>query len=232
MSETPSHRDRSVLALIARLRGIRAETLIRYAPFMGLSVDAARKLLERLCDQGFLAASPLPRGSRIFRLSSKGVASTGAPPAYASSPSAGIAAEMLAVSALAWRTEEYLFPTKAELEELLVRLVPSPEKPKLTGRFVLKLAVANTEDGGSASELHLHAFIAELRPADDLARRAGVVLDNLQRHEAFQDLIQARLLGVTIVVPSRGVRASFIAKPFKCETSLVVVEDLQDLLAH
>ena len=186
------------LATIARVRGVRAETLLHFPQLKSdRSADAARKPLERLCDQGFLAASSLPRGSRLFRLSSKGVAVTGAPPAYANSPSSGIAAEMLAVSTLAWRMEEFLFLTKPELDELLSKIAPDAEKPRHAGRFVLRPAKTA---GGEAPELHLHAFMAELRPAEDLARRAGVVLDNLRRSPIFRDLIRAgQLLKIEVL---------------------------------
>lgn len=229
MSENLGSRDKIRLATIARIRGVRAKTLLNYPQLKTeRSEDAARKPLERLCDQGFLAASSLPRGSRLFRLSTKGVALTGAPPAYAASPSAGIAAEMLAVSALAWQTEEFLFPTRAEVEELLASFAPDAEKPKVTSRFVLRRVAT---DSGEV-ELPLHAFMAELRPADELARRAGVVLGGLRRSTVFRDLLQAGLLGLTIAVPSRGVKASLSSKPFETETSIVVVEELQDLVAH
>jgi hypothetical protein len=228
MSESLSSRDRIRLATIARIRGVRAERLINYPQLkFEKSADAARKPLERLCAQGFLAASALPRGLRLFRLSSKGVAVTGAPPAYAASPSTGIAAEMLGVSALAWQTEEFLFPTKAELEELVATLAPAEENPKLTSRFVLRPVIKCGE-----TELHLHAFMAELRPASDLARRVGVVLSNLRSSAVFRDLLHLGLLGFTIVVPSRGVKSSLERNSFEVETSIVVVEELQDLIAH
>ena len=233
MSESFSSRDKITLHTIARVRGVRAETLLHYLQLKaGRSAEATRKQLERLCASGFAAASALPRGSRLFRLSRKGVALTGAPAAYAGSPSTGIAADMIAVSSLAWRTDEFLFPTKTELEELLAGLAPDSEKPKPAVRFVLRPVKADGDNGRSSAVLHLHAFMAELRPADDLARRAGVVLDGLRRSAVFRDLIQARLLGFTIAVPSRGVKASLEGKPFEIETSIVVVEELQDLIAH
>jgi hypothetical protein len=232
MSEKLSSRDLAVLFIIARTRGARAKTIARHPLFKTESADAVRKRLERLCDQGFLVASKLPRGPQIFRLSQKGVALTGAPAAYANSPSAGIAADMIAVSELCLQ-EECLFPTRAELEELFAEIASDSERPRLAGRFVLRLVnTAGGDRSGASSELHLHAFLAELRTADDLARRAGVVIDSLRRSPVFRDLIQANLLGLTICAPSRGVKASLEARIFPVETSVVVVEELQDLIAH
>jgi hypothetical protein len=230
MSESWSSRDKKTLATLERLRGARAETLLNYPCLKPLpSGEAARKQLERLRDQGLLASSPLPRGSALFRLSRKGVALTGAPPAYASSPSTGIAAEMLAVSALAWRTDEFLFLTKSEMEALLAGLTSDPEPPKVSGRFVLR-PVKTAGDNPPVSELRLHAFLAEMRPAEELVKRASVIVQNLKRGHIFAELIQARLLGLTIAVPSRGVKTSLTGKPFEIETSIVIVEELQDLM--
>ncbi len=232
MRKKLSSLDLAALAIIARSRGARAEKVARHPLFKTESIDAVRKRLERLCDQGLLVASKLPRGPQIFRLSHEGVALTGAPAAYANSPSAGIGADMIAVSELCLH-EGFIFLTKAELEELLAKLAPDSERPRLTGRFVLRLVkAADGNSSASSSELHLHAFLAELRPADDLARRAGVVIDSLRRSPVFRDLIQTNLLGLTLAVPSRGVKASLEAKSFAVETSIVVVEELQDLIAH
>jgi hypothetical protein len=231
MSESLSHRDKITLATIARVRGIRAETLLNYPQLKSeRSPDAVRKQLERLCDHGFLAASPLPRGPRLFRLSSKGVALTGAPPAYANSPSVGIGAEMLAVSALAWRTDEFLFPTKGELEGLLSSSESDSVKPRLTSRFVLRPVTAGGIKAGSTSELHLHAFMAELRPAEELAKRIEIIVQQSGRSTVLAGLIQSGLFGVTAALPSRGVKASLETKSFAVETALVVVEELQDLI--
>jgi|ERR1041385_1484752 hypothetical protein len=231
MSESLSSRDKTTLATFARVRGARAETLLKYPCLKpARSADAARKQLERLCDQGSLAASALPRGSRLFRLSSKGVALTGAPAAYATSPSAGIAAEMIAVSTLAWR-DEFLFPTKAELDDLLAELARGSEWPKHNGRFVLR-PVTTAGPNGPVTEFRLNAFLAELRPADELVKRAGVIVQNLSRSILFAELIQARLLGLTIAVPSHGVKTSLAGKLPEAEASIVVVEELQDIIAH
>ena len=233
MSENLSHRDQTTLAVLARVRGARAETLLNYSQLKSeRSADAARKHLERLCDQGFLAASALPRGSRLFRLSSKGVALTGAPPAYANSPSTGIAAEMLAVSTLAWRMEEFLFPTKAELEELLGSSGPDSSKPRLTSRCVLRPVKTDGDNTGAASELHFHAFLAELRPVEEMAKRIEIIIQQASRSAVLAGLIQTGLFGVTAAVASRGVKATLEGKTFAVQTSLVVVEELQDLIAR
>jgi hypothetical protein len=233
MSESLSHRDKTTIATVGRVRGTRAETLLQYAQLKtARSADAARKQLERLCAQSYLAASPLPRGSRLFRLSNKGVVITGAPPAYANSPSTGIAAEMLAVSALAWQTEEFLFLTKSEVEDLLGNSGPDSAMPRLTSRFVLRPVKADGDEAGAVSELHLHAFLAELRPADELARRVEVIFQQATRNPLLAVLIQVGLFGVTVAVPSPGVKASLKARIFPFETSVVVVEDIQDLVAH
>src|SRR5262245_55281161 len=121
MKEALTTFDKAVLETLLRTRGLQVATARRFQKLSGIkSGEAIRKRFERLRDTGYLASSKLPSGRQLFRLSEKGVNATGAPRAWANSPTTTIAAEMLSVSSFAWNTDEFLFLTRAEVEKLIL----------------------------------------------------------------------------------------------------------------
>src|SRR5262245_1211526 len=117
-----SAKEQEVLNLVSRVRVIRLKEVKHYG-FSACSDEALRKLFERICKKGFLAASILPSGEHIFRMSKRWARLMEVPASWANSPSDGVAAEALSVSALAWKKEEYLFLKPIEFKGLVSELV-------------------------------------------------------------------------------------------------------------
>lgn len=232
MNPTLSPQDEALLDVLARVRAMLSETAVQYGSLRAPSADAMRKRMERLCEKGLLASSLLPSGRQLYRLSAKGVRATGAPSVWAGSPSLGVAAEALSVSAVAWKTEEFVFPKRIELEKLLGELASGP--PKVTiparlhaSRFVLRRGKSSDATG---AEWHLNYWLAEQRTAEELRRRCQVVMQNLRTVPALAELMAADLLGVTIAVPSEGVRATIKTDGLPVPAEVLVVAELNHLL--
>jgi hypothetical protein len=233
MKDGLSKWDQNLLFLLARVRGLRPDTANKFRHLqLQAGVQAVEKRMVRLCEKGFLARSAVPRGRQLFRLSHRGVRLTGARPAFASCPSTDIAAEMLSLSCVAARSDEYLVLTKEESDRTLNELFNECETPKLIGRLVLRFA-PNTHNSSERAnrETCLHQWLAELRPANELQRRVETIVANLSRNRVFADLISARVFGITIAVPNKAVKQSFESKTLSIETNLLVVTELQDLFA-
>lgn len=237
MKKNLSNIDMLVLEIVTRLRGVRAETLVHLAKFADITVEALRKRMERLCETGYLAASALPVGQKIFRLTAKGTKLLGAPACFANSPSTNIAVEILSVSFLACQSGEFVFPKRLEFDALLSELSkvadvepPAAKALPTTGRFCIRQASRKDEQGQTISESQLLFLISELRPADQLVKRAEVVLQNLSRTHVFSSLISVGLLGVAIVVPTEGVKATLEKMHLPSGTAIQVVPAIQDVV--
>jgi hypothetical protein len=229
-NESLSTWDVALLHILARVRGLRPETAFKYSKLkIPGGAEAVRKRMERLCNKGFLAKSPLPRGGQIFRLSHKGVRLTGAPPAFANSPSLCIAAEMLSVSAFGY-ADEFLFLTATERDALMADCAKDSEG-KLTGRFLLRSLTSSSVAVGPSLGTHLHLWLAEVRPAEELAKRVDTIVQKLNQVPVCAEFIRTGIFGITIAVPSRGVKAALDGRKFPVPTAAVVVDELQDLIA-
>lgn len=229
MNETLTPIDRKLLELCARTRCLWPEILVAYSWLkLSGSVDAIRKRLERLCDKGFLAQSKLPNGLRVFRLSLKGVSVVGAPQSFATSPTLGIAVEMLSVATFAAKPEEFLFPTNEEMDSVLSELTGGKTALRVPGRFMLRLSKSSA--GSTKTEARLHYWLAEPpKPADKVAKRVQVVFDKLTQNNVIGELVTLGLFGFTIVVPSEGFRATLNTYRFPTEIEVVVLPALQTL---
>jgi hypothetical protein len=231
VKELLSTLDSLILAILAVVRGVCAETLSRYRDLRDAGgAEAIRKRLERLAQRGYVANSSLPSGRRIYRLSHRGVRVTGAPSAFATNPSANILAEMVSVSACAWKSEEFDFLTLERRDSLLRQITGKSDHGNVSGRLLLRKIKLEATSDHQASEWHLHYWLAELRTADELTKRINVILQNLSRTPIFEELIAAGIFGVTIACPSPGAKASLEAKSFGVETTVVVIEELQHLV--
>jgi hypothetical protein len=232
MSNSLSQIDRSILSFASRVRGFRVRTAYRHSDFKDVgSEEAFRKRIERLCSDGYLASSKLPRGQQIYRLSKKGVEVVAAPPSYSSQPSLNIAAGMLSGSHLALKSEEFIFLSQFELNELLHKLGAGQPPPKTTISLSLRKIAPNDSTGTCEPETHLHALISELRTADELAARAKTVFEKLMQTTLFSELHKAQLFGITICVPTGAFKTAMQSKNLPVGTLVEVVEDLQDLIA-
>jgi len=227
---TPKTIDEILIDLTARTRGIRAETASRYPQLKKAGNPAAiGKRMDRQCEKGVLASSPLPKGPKIYRLSNKGVRLTGSPSCWASAPTTSIAAEMLSVGCLGLMSAEYVFPTHSELRSLLANLTNEPLPARLPGRFVLRSGPISSSDI-QKSEMHVHALLSELRPADHLKKRVEIIVENLGHTKVFAELIELHLFGVTVAVPNAVVKNTLGTQTFPVPTNVVVIEELQDLI--
>lgn len=231
MNEMLTPLDMIILLLCACTRGMWPEMAVRYGCLKAASnPEAIRKRMERLCDKGFLAHSKLPSGLRIFRLTHKGVALMNAPKAFASSPTLGIAVEMLSVASFAAKSEEFVFPTHEEMNAVLSELTGTNITLKVPGRFVWRFSGPAPDT--AKSDVCFHYWLAEPpRPADKLAKRVQVVFEKLIQNKAIADLVELGLFGFTVVVPSEGFRATFNTYRFPVETDTVVLPLLQPLFA-
>jgi hypothetical protein len=173
-----------------------------------------------------LIASKLPRGSQLYRLSRKGAAHVGAPPAWTSF-SESIAAEGLATSALGCQPDTIVL-TRSESTELFRTLSNGTEEPKIIGRVILR-QIQST--GETRFETHIHTLLAELRTPEQLAARIAIIVRNLARSQLLAELIEAKLFGVTVAVASNGAKKALETKTFPVETLIEVIEDLQDVIA-
>jgi len=219
--------DKAMLQILLRTRGMDVRTAQRYlAPGDTRSEDALRKNFERLRDSGYIAGSKLPSGRQMFRLSHKGVKLVGAPAAWAARLTASIAAEMISISAVAWNRDEFLFLTQAELSALLQELQPRCEVSRLPGRFLLRSAKDSETESNT---FRLNYWMCEIRPAESLRRRVQVVAENLARNAVFAELMSTRQFGMSIAVPSLGVKASLEQGDFPVDSEVLVVEELQEL---
>jgi len=227
MNPEPSALENPMLPILSVVRGLLPEIGARYERLRGATPEAIRKRLEREAAKGLLSTSNLPSGRQVFRLSRLGVQQTGAPPSWAASPTPGILAEMLSVSAVAWNTAEYRFPRRSDFQELVKDLggadVQIPAR-LATSRFVLR-----TLKNGQEEETRLEYWLAELRPAEDLAKRAEIVAKNLKSTPPFAKLAQLGLLGISIPVPSDGVRATLSTHRLSLPTNIVVVQEMNHL---
>lgn len=195
------------------------------------SEEAFRKRIERLCKDGYLACSKLPRGQQIYRLSKKGVELVGAPPSYSSQPTLNLAAEGLSASFLAVKSKAFVFPTPSGLTELLQKLGFGDKPPKISVRLLLRKTAENEKTSFPEPETHLHALISELRTADQLTARAKTIFDKLMLITLFSELHNAQVFGITVCVPTEAFKTSMLSKDLPSGTMVEVIEDLQDLIA-
>lgn len=231
VSERLSRDDKAILAILTRSRAIGPEAARKFGEVKHLSVEALRKRLSRLTASGFLAASKLSDGRLIYRLSHKGVRITGAPPAWAASPSAAILAEALSVVAFAHRTDEFFFLTKAELYLLFRDFLTVTDPPRTIGRFLLRRVHTKDETGKVSVESHLHLWLAEPKPIEELIRRIEVILQHLERTPILRELIENQLLGFTIVVPTKEAKMHLKARTLPTEAVIEVCEELQQFIS-
>jgi hypothetical protein len=231
MQRSAKNLEIEILKVLTRTRGVRLDLLMKFNRVVaGRSQEALRKHLERMCVKGLLAKSAMPSGSQLFRFSKKGSQTVGAPASWAQSPSSGVVSEIVSVCAVAGDTDKYLFLTREESQKTLSALGHVGEIPKLPGRLVFRSVELRDETGRINCETHLKLWISELRPPEHLAKRVHIIAENLQRHAVFARLIEARVFGLTLAVPSLGVKASLEILPFPVPTEICVVEELQSLL--
>jgi hypothetical protein len=220
-----------LLEFLPRVRGVTIDLLATHPKVKNVVTrDAVRKHAERTCEKGILACSPLPGGGSILRLSHHGVRLTGAPKAWAASPTAGIASEMIAASTLALKAD-FEFPTCAEVHSLLDELSKNCDQPRLQGRLLFRTFAANSDSSDKEPETRLHYLLAELRTPENLQKRVEVVVENLKRTKLIAELIELGLFGITVAVPSAGAKTALETKSFPVETSVVIVEELKALVA-
>ncbi len=231
MKEPLSPADIIILETVGRTRGLTVETALAYRLLKAMgNAEALRKRMERLCEKGFLAHSKLPNGLRVFRLTHKSVPLMNAPKAYASSPTAGIAVEMLSVASFAAKADEFVFPTSQEADAVFSELVGAPTSLKVPGRFALRFSKSATD--AAQSEVQIHYWLAEPpKPADKIAKRVQVVFEKLRQTKLVADLIELGLFGFTVVVPSEGVRATLKTYRFPVQTEVVVLSMLQTFVS-
>jgi hypothetical protein len=136
---------------------------------------------------------------------------------------------MLSVSAFGWRTDEFLFLTASERDAIFDELAKGCAG-KVTGRLLLRSKLPPSVTFGS-TERHIHQWLAELRPAAELAKRVAIIVQKVNQLSLFNDFISTGVFGVTVAVPSSGVKAALDAHVLPVVTETVVVEELQDLIA-
>jgi hypothetical protein len=221
--------EQALLNTLARVRGLRPEMSLKYPQLRGVrSLEAARKRFERMEIKGLLAKSNLPTGPQIFRLSRRGVQLTGAPSSFADAPTQSVAYEMIAVSACGWRNTEFLFLTRQELVDVCTNLHPGFAMERFPGRFLLRTGTRHgNESELAAAETHLHFWIAEFKPAEQLARRIEVASQQLAKSSPFfAQAFRSGVMGISVAVPTAGVKATLKRSPFKIEVSIEVVQEL------
>lgn len=211
-----------ILEILARVRGARVDSLLQYSPLKKAGTsETLRKRCDRLVAKGWLSKSSLPGGSQLFRLSKKGAKLTGAPDSYAETPTAAIAYEMLATSSCAWRTDEFQFLTRQEFDALCVELFPGFSMERHQGRFLLRRA------SSQLSEAHLHFWLAEFKPAAQLAARVVAIINALTKTSPlFSELNRRGLFGISIPVPTEGVAETLRLKALPTNISIVIVPEL------
>lgn len=235
MQEALNSYDQAVCKTLARVRGLRPETALKYQKLKAvMTVGATRKRFDRLVEKGLAAKSNLPAGPQIYRSSRKGVQLTGAPSSFADAPTEAVAYDMVATSSCGWRTDEFVFLTRVEFIAICEQLYPGFRIERFPGRFLLrtiKRSTANSEK--PESEAHLHFWLAEFKPAEQLARRVEVIVEHLTKSNPFfEEAIRAGLFGITIAVPTAGVKATLEQKTFPVETSIVVLDELSTTFAN
>lgn len=235
MKEVLNNYDHAVLQTLARVRGLRAKTAPKYPKLNVVkNEEASRKRFERLEQSGLLAKSSLPAGSQLFRLSRKGVQLTGAPNSFADAPTESVAYDMVAASSCGWRTDEFVFLTREEFVLICEQLYPEFKIARFPGRFLLRTIKRPTRNSEEPqSETHLHFWLAEFKPAEQLARRIEVVVEHLTKSSPFfQEAIHAGIFGITVAVPTEGVKATLDQKKFPIEITIVVLEELSTTFAN
>ena len=74
-------------------------------------------------------------------------------------------------------------------------------------------------------------LLAEIRPADDLARRVETIIEKFRAMMVLDRLMAFDLFGVTVAVPAAGVKATLSAKTLPVPATIEIVEELQDTLS-
>lgn len=231
MKEKLSILDQRLLAVVARHRGLRAKTARRFSSLEEIPSDeAATKKMERLTYKGFLAQSALPAGPKLFRLSEKGVRFANAPKCWAKQPTAGMAAEMLSSGAVGWRLDEQVFMMNDELQDLSLELTTEPLPAQFPGRFIMRTKRSDGSDQNEEAEIHVHFWFCELRTSDQILARVRTIFDRLSKTKLFAELIELRLFGFSIAVPSNAAKAALNPTEFPAPTEILVIEELKDVL--
>lgn len=233
MQDSLNSYDQAVVKTLKRLRGLRPKMASKYPKLDAVkNEESSRKRFERLEKHGLVAKSSLPAGPQIFRLSRKGVQLTGAPNSFADAPTEAVAYDMLAASSCGWKLDEFVFLTREEFVVICTQLCPEFQMAKFPGRFLLR-TIKRTTDNSEQAETHLHFWLAEFKPAEQLARRIEVIVEHLTKSNAFfGEAIRAGLFGITVAVPTAGVKATLEQKKFPIETSIVVLDELSTTFAN
>jgi hypothetical protein len=231
-SKGPSKVVRAALAILGRVRLLRATRAPQYPALTGANEEAIRKQFERACtgEHAYLAKTSLPAGPQVFHLSRKGAQFIGAPVTWADAIAPGTAALWLSISSFAWRQDISVLST-SERSALLQRLSPAEDVSKIPGTFVLRTFQIPTPTNGTTTETHLHYWLAEIRPADQLVRRVEVILQHLQICKPFSALMELGLFGVTVIVPTNEAKETIQQHKCSIHLEVLVLEELQDLIA-
>jgi hypothetical protein len=211
------------LRIIARTRGVRADDLLNHPLLHGKATsEGLRKKLDRMVGEGLLQCVSLPHGSKIYFLSRRSADQLDAPPAFAKTPTQSVMGIMLATSSLIFE-QTYQFLSQNELSSVIFALggEPAPTPP---GQFLLR-----TFRVGQELETHLHFFLGEIRTVEALAKRVVVTVEKLSELKFFRKLMELSLFGITIAVPSQGVKESLSAIQFSIPVDIAVVNAMQDL---
>jgi hypothetical protein len=231
MPKQLSRTDQVLLYWLARTGGLRAEDARKYPGLEHIrTTEAMTKRLDRLCAAGYVAASPLLRGPRLYRLSQKGARLTSAPNSYTAKPTAGKLVQLVSISAVGARVKEVVFVSPQQLASLAQDLSVDPIPANFPGRFALRTFPASDAANGHDGETHVFYWLAENRSPENLVKRVETIIAKLRTYALFASLIELDLFGVAVAVPSMAAKAALEQKPFPTKTEFWVLEQLHDVI--
>lgn len=224
MPEKLSPLDLAVLRYLAVVRGARA---IAAATFLSSSFtcseEAMRKRLERLAKKGLVVAMAMASGQQLYRLTKNGVKLTGAPSSYSDSPTIGVLYEMIATSNCACNPKNFHFLTRQDFMGMMRERDPAFACEDYPGRFTFHLLPAETR---------LAFWLAEFRPAEQLAARVATIAENVQKTSPlFRELVELNFFEVAIAVPSDGVAHTLKQNQYAVPIAPVVIPQLLEFAA-
>ncbi len=224
---TLPHEQQVILKILGKVRAATIEALFKYPDLAEAGTpDTLRKRCDRLTERGLLAKSNLPGSTQLYRLSKKGAQLVGAPASYAEALTAAVAYDSVAASNCGWQKDLFVILTRQELLTLGSQLSPEFSMERNQGRFLLRRVSV-----GPPETHHLHFWLAEFKPADQLARRIHAISSALTKaNPLFDQLIQRGLFGISVAVPTQGVADTLLNhQPFPVPVHPIVVPELVHL---
>lgn len=220
------HEQQVILKILGRVRAASIEALFKYPGLEAVTPDTLRKRCDRLVEKGLLGKSAIPGSTQIYRLSKKGVQLVGAPASYAEPLTAATAYDSVAASHCGWEKDRFVFLTRQEWLALGSELSPGFAMERQQGRFLLRRVSVDPPETH-----YLHFWLAEFKPADQLARRIHAISSALTKaNPLFPELIQRDLFGVSVAVPTQGVADTLLNhQPFPVPVVPIVVPELAPL---